>query len=140
MGISDVLKFVQSCSREELYAVRRAAQKRVTDLNHAKGAQVQVLKYSDFAMELAEALWQSVHVNYPFMPEPNLRAWAADIDKLDRIDHVPREVIKAALLWSQQDSFWKMNIRSGGTFRKNFQKVYGAAKGKLQQGGRVYKV
>lgn len=56
--------------------------------------------------------------------EATLQRWAGDFDKLNRIDGYSWEDIKETLGWSQQDEFWKNNILSGQTFRKQFVKLF----------------
>ena len=49
-----------------------------------------------------------------------LEAWAADIEKLHRIDGVDYDTIRKVIEWCQNDTFWMMNILSGNKLRKQF--------------------
>lgn len=142
--IDDILQFIKSCSVKDLYLIRKISSKRISELNQAKKSQDIDVKCSEFAVEMAETLWQSVKINFPIMQEPDLKSWAVDIDRLERIDKIDRGLIKAVLLWSQQDSFWKNNIRSASSLRRNFVKVYASAKMKhdfqQERKGKIYKV
>jgi hypothetical protein len=87
---------------------------------------------------LAEELAQMVHENYDFATVDPAH-WAPDIEKLHRIDGYDYKLIEAVLKWSQQDSFWKQNIRSGSTLRKQFEKLLIRIKTEQQnkQGGLI---
>lgn len=142
--INEILKFIETCSEKDLYDIRRVSQARITAINSSKKSQAIVVRYSDFAKEMAEVLWRSVKVNFPFLKEPDLGSWAIDIDRMERVDKLDRGLIEAVLLWSQQDPFWKNNIRSGSSLRRNFVKVYASAKQKKDfqdsRKGRVHSV
>ena len=77
-------------------------------------------KYSDWSYKLAQMLWVYVHTRYPFTPSPNLEQWADDIDKINRVDGFDPRVVQAVLQWSQNDSFWRKQVRSGANLRKHF--------------------
>lgn len=49
--------------------------------------------------------------------------WAVDIDKLIRIDGQASEEVEQVIEWCQSDSFWKANILSGSTLRKQWDKL-----------------
>lgn len=49
--------------------------------------------------------------------------WAADIDKLNRIDAQPWETIESVIEWCQADSFWSANILSGKKLREKFNQL-----------------
>lgn len=79
------------------------------------------------ALLVAERLAVCIVDNYSFMahkisPKDHAR-WAEDIEKLHRIDGYDYKLITAVADWSQQDNFWKQNIRSGATLRKQFTKL-----------------
>ncbi len=80
------------------------------------------------AYKLAELLAQCIAYNRTEKgkePKPapikHILNWSYDIDKIHRIDNYEWDTIKKVLLWSQQNSFWKVNIRSGNTFRGKFK-------------------
>lgn len=54
----------------------------------------------------------------------NLDKWAADIEKLHRIDGRSWDDIIAVIVWCQQDEFWRSNIRSGKKLRKQFDRLW----------------
>jgi hypothetical protein len=52
--------------------------------------------------------------------------WAADIEKLIRIDKKAPETIRRVILWVKTPgNFWFHNIESGATLRRQFERLYG---------------
>lgn len=49
--------------------------------------------------------------------------WLSDMDKLNRIDLKNFDQIRAAIIWSQSDSFWSANIHSPAALRKQYDKM-----------------
>ena len=49
--------------------------------------------------------------------------WSEDFDKLSRIDKRSWSEIEQVLRFSQADDFWKSNILSGATLRKQWDKL-----------------
>lgn len=82
-------------------------------------------KIDDRAVELASLLHRRVHHNYPHLREDPkaIDNWAADIDKLNRIDGRDWQLIEAVIKWTQQDNFWKQNIKSGKKLRLQFDEL-----------------
>jgi len=56
----------------------------------------------------------------PPSDESTLQRWAADIERINRIDGYPWELISRVLAYSQSDVFWQRNILSGAKLRKQF--------------------
>ncbi|RJQ28387.1 hypothetical protein C4565_03730 [Candidatus Parcubacteria bacterium] len=54
---------------------------------------------------------------------PNIQTWAADVNKMIRIDKRPPEQIEEVLRWSQADAFWWKNICSATKLRKQFDRL-----------------
>ncbi len=52
---------------------------------------------------------------------PNFQKWAADFDKLNRIDGRDWTEIENVLIWCQNNDFWKSNILSARKFRIKYQ-------------------
>jgi hypothetical protein len=52
-----------------------------------------------------------------------LASWSSDVDKLFRIDNHTVAEVDRIIRWSQNDSFWRANILSGKTLRKQFDKL-----------------
>lgn len=82
-------------------------------------------KFADDSIELILAceLYNLILVNNPKARKPNLQSWAADVDRMIRIDKRSEEDIRALITWSQKDNFWKGNILSTSALRKQFDKL-----------------
>lgn len=80
---------------------------------------------SSEALELAKLLYSCIIRNKPNrkIQSDYLKRWSQDIDKMHRIDGRSWEAIRKAILWSQQDSFWSMNILSGSKLRDKFDRL-----------------
>lgn len=79
------------------------------------------------AAKIANDFGNLIIENYPFAKiEPN--KWAKDIEMINRIDKKPYELIDFIMRWSQNDSFWKQNIRSGSKLRSQFETLMIRAK------------
>ena len=58
-------------------------------------------------------------------PASHIRSWAADIEKLNRIDRRGWDDIREALSWAKRPGcFWGPNILSGKTFRQKFPTIW----------------
>jgi len=55
--------------------------------------------------------------------EATVVRWAADIDKLIRIDGKTDGEIERVIRWCQADSFWKGNILSGAKLREKWDQL-----------------
>lgn len=79
------------------------------------------------ALRLADLLATKVKANNPsgLARDVQPAKWAEDIDKLHRLDKQPWPLIEKVLIWSQNDSFWKQNIRSGFKLRKQWSQLTG---------------
>jgi hypothetical protein len=79
------------------------------------------------ALKVAVRLHACLIENFDFMGKKlsskDHDRWAKDIEKIHRIDGYDYKMIEAVLEWSQQDEFWKQNIRSGATLRKQFTQL-----------------
>jgi hypothetical protein len=63
----------------------------------------------------------------------NLQKWSREIDLMLRIDKRTPEHVQQVIEFSQKDSFWKSNILSAGSLRKQFDKLW-LQKDRVQQG------
>ena len=90
-------------------------------------------------IELTELLYSRVKENYSFLVEKKTeKQWQADykeMDRINRIDGREFKIIKFIILWSQNDSFWKQNIRSVKKLRKQFDTLMVRAKGQVDERG-----
>lgn len=70
---------------------------------------------------------------------PNLDKWAGELTLLHKKIKVDYDTIEFIINWSQQDDFWKQNVRSPGALTKHFDRLCLQAKQKVTK-GRVYRV
>lgn len=87
------------------------------------------------ATRLAELLHQKILENKPTrkIGDKWKENWSVEIDRLHRIDKRDWKNIEKVIIWCQQDKFWWMNILSGETLRKQFDRLedeMGAGKSK----------
>lgn len=74
------------------------------------------------AINLATKLQELVMENFSFVKknDKDVKTWAEDIERIHRIDGYDWSLIEFVIIWSQNDDFWKQNIRSGAKLRKKF--------------------
>jgi hypothetical protein len=135
----DIYEFVLGCTEEDAKLIRKWAHKRY--ITFKKDGVIVKPRPTPWAMDMAEILYKLSSENYPRVKEPDLAAWAYDIDKLNRIDKQDTTLIEGIMKWSQTDDFWKQQIRSGQALRRHFEKLYIAGKAKYDtRKGKVHHV
>ena len=86
------------------------------------------------AVELSELLLSSHRKEIPdYLSGKNdkktIQRWAADIEKLIRIDKKSPDNIRQVIMWAKTPgNFWFNNIQSGEKLRKQFERLYGEMK------------
>lgn len=87
--------------------------------------------YSPDTLELTSLLADRILANNPkhrFLSNgkraATIQMWADPIYKLLSTDHQSAEDIKDVISWCQSDPFWKLNILSGASLRKQWDKLY----------------
>jgi hypothetical protein len=85
------------------------------------------------ALALAQKLLSRIRERDPAAKDAAV-AWAADIEKLHRLDGRPWAEIDRVLEWSQADHFWRRNILSGGKLREKFPTLVQQAGGRTNGG------
>jgi hypothetical protein len=97
--------------------------------------------FEDRHLNLAKFLESAIKENVPFHAltgKAYLESWANSFRLMEK--KIPFEKIKAVLEWSQEDSFWKINILSADTFREKFGRleakaaIYEAQDGEVKRG------
>lgn len=140
MNQQQVLQYIAAHADqpELLKPIRLAADKAIQAYNATLKANTGLVpKYSTDALKMATWLAEQVMQRYPYTKQPNLEQWADDIDKLVRCDKQPLDNVKIALLFSQQDSFWRQQVRSGANLRKHYEQLLVKAQElQAKQGGR----
>lgn len=59
--------------------------------------------------------------------------WAAEVEKMQRIDKRSREQITQALDYAIKSTFWRSNIRSTAKFREKFEVLYMQSRDRMQR-------
>jgi hypothetical protein len=75
------------------------------------------------AYALANYFLGKLREDKPDFKQPNMQEWAADMDKLIRIDGRTDDRIKHVIDWCRRDDFWKTNILSPAKLRKQFDQL-----------------
>lgn len=85
-----------------------------------------IVKYTKKDIELTNLLHNSVNQNYSHIKkktEKQLEKDYEEMNRLHRIDKWTYEQIKYVIKWSQNDAFWKQNIRSVKKLRIKFEEL-----------------
>lgn len=90
-------------------------------------------------MKLAEKLKGYILANNPRAKVTNdLQKWAAEFDRILRLDKRPFDEVCAVIEFSQTDSFWMANILSPGKLRKQYDTLFmQSQRNKLNSGRKV---
>lgn len=97
------------------------------------GKKEKVFELEDGEYLLASLLFSLILENNPNHKSPDLQAWAAEIDKMIRLDKRSPETIEFLIRWSQQDSFWKANILSTAKLRQQYDQLFVKAKSQWEE-------
>jgi hypothetical protein len=75
------------------------------------------------AKQLATRLFKWIEKNYPNRQhdEKDTKKWAADIDKMNRLDGHSWDDIRDMIDWTQKHDFWHRNIKSGSKLRAKYK-------------------
>lgn len=99
-------------------------------------APIPLVGIGSFEMQCVEHLIASCLATFPKSKVPDTvekkRKWAAEIEKMKRLDKISEDEIKQALWFATHDDFWKANIRSAKKFREKFETLY--VQGKRSRG------
>ena len=72
---------------------------------------------------LASFLLEKIIERKPNFKKPDPQKWAAQIDKMIRIDKRDEQTIAKVIAWCQQDEFWQSNILSTNKLRQQFDQL-----------------
>jgi len=93
--------------------------------------------YNSKDQELTDLLYDLVKQNYPFIIERKTEkqkiADYEEMNRINRIDGRDYKIIEFIIRWSQQDDFWKQNIRSVSKLRKQFDTLMIRAKSQVDK-------
>lgn len=106
-----------------------------TNIVKTDKVKTEISKLPERAYELTDLLKTSVLENYPFvkLTDKQLAKWAKDIDDIHRLDGYDYQLIELVLRWSQDDDFWKQNIRAGHKLRVKFEDLLVRMKSQKQR-------
>ena len=77
------------------------------------------------AIELANLMYELHKQVDPKLKLPNIEKWAADIEKINRLDGRSYEDIEKVIRWIKTPgNFWFANIMSGNKLRLQFSRLY----------------
>ena len=77
------------------------------------------------AIELANLMYELHKQVDPKLKSPNIEKWAADIEKINRLDGRSYEDIEKVIRWIKTPgNFWFANIMSGNKLRLQFSRLY----------------
>lgn len=94
-----------------------------TPIAPKRGQRRAPIEHESNAYKGAQYLDAKICARLPDKPpadEATLQRWAADIERIHRIDGYEWELISRVLAYSQGDHFWQRNILSGAKLRKQF--------------------
>ncbi len=90
-------------------------------------------------LRLASFLLGEILKNKPDLKRPNLQTWAREVDLMLRKDGRTPTRTREVIVWAQEDSFWKANILSTGSLRKQFDRLELAMQGGKTSNGQMKK-
>jgi len=86
---------------------------------------IKIYPEGSIEMSLTLELVYMMKQNNPNVRTPkNLNKWAAEIDKMIRLDGRTPEDIRRVIYFSQKDPFWQCNILSTKKLREKFDQLY----------------
>lgn len=74
-------------------------------------------------LNLTLNLLNLIRQNNPKTKEPSLQSWAKEFNLILRVDNREVADVMSVMEWSQKDNFWKGNILSPSSLRKQFDKL-----------------
>lgn len=74
-------------------------------------------------VRLSKVLLSLILNRNPSFKEPDIGAWAKDMDAILRLDKRPADEMEKVIRWCQSDGFWQNNILSPGKLRKQYDQL-----------------
>ena len=103
----------------------------VTSTGGYKNKYTKTKVFSSDILQLSDLLAQRILSNNPKHTrlangqyDVCVKRWAADIERLHRLDKQSIEDIRGVIEWCQSDTFWKGNILSGASLRRQWDTLY----------------
>ncbi|MBF0410953.1 MAG: hypothetical protein HQM10_26655 [Candidatus Riflebacteria bacterium] len=79
-------------------------------------------KFSDAQKIFAEDMFSKIKLIAPHL-KAKVESWANEIRLIEEQDHIPLNRIKDIFEWAHADSFWKTNILSPASLRRNIPRL-----------------
>lgn len=79
--------------------------------------------FSDADLETSVFIFKKIQELNPNHKEPNLKTWANEIRLMRERDNRTDQQIRELFIWANADGFWKSNVLSPGTLRKQWDKL-----------------
>ncbi len=103
-------------------------------ISQVKLSEVNLINKED--EDLTELLYNLIKQNYSFTKEKTEKQKEGDYEEMNRLHRIDKwtyEQIRYIIEWSQQDDFWKQNIRSVKKLRKQFETLAVRVKGQVEK-------
>jgi hypothetical protein len=80
-------------------------------------------KFSDDDLKLSKFIYSKIKLLDPKVKKPNFNKWADTIRLLREVDNRSQQEIQDTFIWANESEFWRSNILSPSSLRKNFTKL-----------------
>ena len=90
---------------------------------HKRNSKEKTLSLDSIEYKLASLLFELITKRNPTHKQPNLQAWAKEIDLMIRVDSRSPEAIEQIIKLCQADPFWQNNILSTKKLREKFDQL-----------------
>jgi uncharacterized protein YdaU (DUF1376 family) len=81
-------------------------------------------KFTEADLSFAEFMFDRILMAAPKAKPPNLETWANEIRLMRDVDNLSPEEIRQVFEFANTDPFWRLNILSPSTLRKQFPKLH----------------
>jgi hypothetical protein len=80
-------------------------------------------KFSDDDLKLSQLIYSKIKSLDSKVKKPNFNKWADTIRLLREVDNRSQQEIQDTFIWANESEFWRSNILSPSSLRKNFTKL-----------------
>jgi len=128
--LTDSLTGNQQATNRQLTANKNDKNNKNINNNIPLKKESKIFNNEDKEYLLAEYLSKQIakRLDKPLKEEKDLQRWAADFNKMVRLDKYDIDEIKEVLIFSQKSDFWQTNILSAAKFRKQYLTLLGQMK------------
>lgn len=107
---------------EDLKQIRKRCQSYIKTANAEKRIVAKATIHPQ-ALRIADYLWEQINSRYNFQKNQNVLKWAQDIQRIPKKFNVDYPTVMAVAEYSQHDTFWRQNVRSGMGLEKHFDRL-----------------